>query len=135
MPRPACGIRRLVRSNLFRINDRWPGARWHGREHVLLALDQRGGVVAGLFETVAMSNGVGGTSLDAITAEDTAGVIDVVDLGVALAARDAGGFGVLGRLDIDAIGGTGRGAEKAGHAFLHPVLVALQHVRSAVALL
>ena len=84
---------------------------------------------------MAVGDGVGGAGFHAIAAEDAAVVIDVVDLGVALAAADADLLGILGGFDVDAIGGTGRGAKKTGHAFLHAVLIALQHVDAAEALL
>ena len=53
----------------------------------------------------------------------------------ALAARDTGLVGVFGSFDIDAVGGAGRGAQETGHALLQAVLVALQHVDAAKALL
>ncbi len=80
----------------------------------------------GQLEAVAVGDGVGGAGLHAVAAEDAAVVVDVVDLGVALGGGDALLGGVFGGLDVDAVGGAGRGAEKAGHALFQAVLVALR---------
>ena len=58
-------------------------------QHLLLAVNQRGGVVAGDFKGVAVGDGIGRAGLDAESAENAAIVVDVVNLGVALAATDA----------------------------------------------
>ena len=84
---------------------------------------------------MAVGDGVGGAGFDAVAAEDAAVVVDVVDLGVALGGGDALLLGVLGRLDVDAVRRAGGGAEEAGYALLQAVLVALQHVLAAEALL
>ena len=105
-----------------------------GGKHILFAFDQRGRVVAGRFEAVAVRDRVGGAGLHTIAAEDAAVVIDVVDLGVALAAGDPRGGGILGRFDIDTVGRARGGAQEARHALLHPVDVALQHMDAAEAL-
>src|SRR5579875_527617 len=115
-------------------DDRRLGARRHRHQHIFLALDQRGGVIAGHFETVAVRYCVGGAGFDAISAEDAAVVIDVVNLGVALATGDADLIGVFGGFDIDAVGGTSGSAEEAGDALFHAVFVALQDVGAAIAL-
>src|SRR5664280_440201 len=59
-------------------NRRFGAGRRRGK-HVLFAFDQRGSIVAGRFESVAVGDGVGGARLHAVAAEDTAVVIDVVD--------------------------------------------------------
>src|SRR5579883_319687 len=128
----ARNIARLVRRHLFggHLNFAWRAGR-NRRQHVLLPLHQRGGVVAGQLEAVAMRNCVGGAGFDAVAAEDAAVVVDVIHGRVALAARDAHRFGVLGGLGIDAVGRTGGGAQEARHALFEPVGVALQDVRAA----
>src|SRR3954471_11592301 len=110
-------------------------ARGHGGEHVLLALHQGRGVVAGGLEAVPVRDGVGGAGLDAIPAENTAVVIDVVDLRVTLAAGNAELIRVLGRFNIDAVGRAGRGAKEAGDALFQAVNVTLQDVNAAEPLL
>src|SRR5581483_10629069 len=110
-------------------------ARGNGREHVFLAVNQSRRVVAGGLKTVAVRNGVGGTSLHAVAAEDAARIIDVVNLGVALAAADAQSVGVFRGFDVDAIGRAGGGAEEARHALFEAIFIALQHMRAAIALL
>src|SRR6185437_13678087 len=104
-----------------------------GFEEFFLAINHGVDVVGSEFKSVPVSDGVGGASLDAIAAKNAAGIIDVVDLGVAVGVRDAIVGGVFGGLDVNAIGGTGRGAQKTGDAFFEAVLVALQHVNSAIA--
>src|SRR5579872_645062 len=104
----------LVRGDFFGFvqDDAWIGLRGHGSQHVFFAFDQRGCVVAGYFETVAMGDGVSGTGLDAIAAKDAAVVVDVVDLGVTLAARDANLLGIFRRLDVNAVRRAGCRAKK-----------------------
>jgi hypothetical protein len=58
--------------------------RFHRNQHVFLAHHQIGGVQRGELKTVAVGNGIGRTSFNAVSAEDAAVVVDVVDLGVAL---------------------------------------------------
>ena len=106
-----------------------------GNEHVFFAHDQVGGVEGGELEAVAVGDGVGGAGFNTVAAEDAAVVVDVVDLGVALGGRDAVLGGVLVGLDVDAVGGTGGGTEETGHALFQAVLVALQDVGAAIALL
>lgn len=104
-------------------------------QHLFLAIDECRGVIAGQFEAMAMCNGVGGTRLNAVPAEDAAVVIDVVDLSVALSAAEAPLFGVFRCLNVNTVGRTGGCAEKAGHALLKAILVALKNVGAAVTLL
>src|SRR5439155_18943473 len=66
--------------------------------------------------------------LDAEAAEDAAQHVDLVDLGVALAFRDAVRLGVLAGNDSDAVGGTRRRAERSPNALLEAVLVPVPHV-------
>src|SRR3954465_4719352 len=56
----------------------------HRRQHLLFAVDQIGGVQRRNLKAVPVGDGVSRTSLDAISAEDTAVVVDVIYLGVAL---------------------------------------------------
>ena len=102
-------------------------------QKLVFAVDQGVDVVGGELEAVAVGDGVGGAGLDAVAAKDAAGVIDVVDAGVALAGGDALGVGIFGGFDIDAAGGAGGGAEEAADAFLEAVFIALQDVNAAIA--
>ena len=52
---------------------------------------------------MTMGDGVSRAGFHTIAAKDAAVVVDIVDLGVPLAPRDAHRVGVLCRLDIDAI--------------------------------
>src|SRR5271155_1765476 len=78
---------------------------------------------------------IGWARLHAIAAEYTSIVVDVVDAGVALGARNSGFSGVFRGLYIDAIGGAGSGAEETRYTFLQAVFVALQDVHAAKAFL
>src|SRR5437773_2422033 len=91
---------------LFRRVGRMRRADRH--EKLFLAIDKVRGVERGELEAVAVRDGVGGASLDAVSAEDAAVVIDVVHRGVALGARDAALGSVLGGLDVDAVRWAGR---------------------------
>ena len=104
-------------------------------QQFLFGVDQRRRIVAGDFEIVAVGDGVGGAGFHAVAAEDAAVVVDVVDIGVALAAAEAFGGGVFGRFDINAVGRAGGRAQEACNAFLQAVLVALEHVHAAITLL
>src|SRR4051812_48145864 len=96
----------------------------NGRQEIVLALDQGRSVVARHFEAVAVGDGVGRAGLDAVTAENAAAVIDVVDTGEPLASRDTGLVGILLGLDVDAVGRAGSRAEEARHALFETVRVA-----------
>src|SRR5215208_1905737 len=86
-----------VRAGVLFRDNRWPGFGRDRRKHILLAHDQGGGIVAGDLEAVAVRDGIGGACFHAVTAEDTAVVVDVVDRGVALSARDADQVRILRR--------------------------------------
>ena len=104
-----------------------------GLEEPFFAIDHGIDVIGGELEAVAVGNGVGGASLNAISAEDAARVIDVVDGSVAFGGGDAVGFGIFGGFDVDATRRTSRGTEKAGDAFFQAILVPLQDVDAAIA--
>src|SRR5206468_12740240 len=74
---------------------------------------------------------VRGARFHAVSAEDTSIVIDVVNLGVALRARNPLLSGILSRLNIDAIRRTSRRTEKTSHTLLQAVFVTLQDMHAA----
>lgn len=102
-------------------------------EKLFLAEDHRVDVVGSELESVSVSDGVGGAGFHAIAAKDAAGVVDVIDTGKSFGAGDALGCGVFLGFDIDAAGGTSRGAEEASDALLETVFVALENMNAAVA--
>ena len=106
-----------------------------GRQHLLLAIDQVAGIEARDFKAVPVSNGVRRTSLHAISAKNTSVVIDVVDLGVAFGAAHPVLGSILRSLNINAVRGTGGGAQEAGYTLFQAIFVTLQHVHTAEALL
>ena len=70
---------------------------------MLLAVDQIGSVKRRQFESVTVRDRVRGTRLHAISAENAAVVVDVVNLGIALGAADTIGRGIFRGLDVNAI--------------------------------
>ncbi len=106
---------------------------WPGGQHLLLAHHEIGCIEGCQLESMAMRDRVRWASLDAISAENAAVVIDVIDLGVAFRATDTVLCGVLSSLDIDAIGGAIRRAQEAGHTLFQPIFVPLQDVGAAEA--
>jgi hypothetical protein len=104
-------------------------------QHVFLAHHQVGGVQSSQLKPMAVGDGVCGTGFNAVAAEDAAIVVDVVNLGVALGRGDANLLGIFSSFNEDAIRGAGRRAQETGYALFQAVLIALQHVRAAIALL
>ena len=92
---------------------------------MLLAVDERIYVISGQLESVAVGNRIGGTCFDAIAAKNAAGIIDVVNLGVALSGRDTAFLGIFRSLNVNAIRWAGRSAQKTPHAFLEIILIAM----------
>ena len=82
----------------------------HGREHLLLAIYKAARIERRYFEAMPVSDGISGAGFHAISAENAAVVIDVIDLGVALSAAYTVGLSILRSLDVNAIGGAGRRA-------------------------
>ena len=92
---------------------------------MLLAVDQVAGTEGRQLKSMAVGDRIRRTRFHAIAAKNTAVVIDVVDFGIPFAAADAELVGILGGLDIDALGWARSGAQEAGHALLQAVFVAL----------
>ena len=82
-----------------------------------------------------MGDGVSRAGFNAVSAEDAAVVVNVVDLGVTLGGGNALLLGIFGGLDEDAVRRAGRSTEETGHAFFQAVFVALQDVSAAKSLL
>src|SRR3954466_15047715 len=102
-----------------------------GEQH-LLREDQVGPVVVRHLVVVAHRDRVERARDLAVAAEDAARQVDLVDGGVALAGADAILRRVLGRHHANAVGGTGRRAERAADALLEArVLEAMELVAPA----
>src|SRR5215471_18479853 len=80
-----------------------------------------------------MRDSIGRARLYTVAAENAPAVIDVVDLRVTLAGRDAVHVRVFRGLNVNAIRGASGRAQKAAYAFFQPAFVAVQHVDSAIA--
>ncbi len=135
-PKPSTGYGRHTFFN-FSFVEHSIGSQVSGqrRKQLLFPVDKIAGVERCQFEAMSVRDRVRRASLYAVTAEDTAVVVDVIDLGVALGAADSLLSRILGGFDIYAIRGTGRRAEKTRHALFQPILVALQNMNSAETLL
>ena len=112
-----------------------PMCAGRGASICFLAHDQIGRIEGRQLEAMSVGNRIGRTGLHAVAAKDAAVIVDVIDLGIPLGADARLLGGILGGLYIDAIRRAGGSAEKAGHAFFQTILVALQNVRAAKALL
>lgn len=69
---------------------------------------------------------------DAVTAKNAAGIIDIVNAGIAFAGRDPAGVSIFSRFNVDAIRRAGCSAQKASNALLEPRFVAVQYVDPAI---
>jgi hypothetical protein len=102
-------------------------------QKLLFAVDQCVDVVGGEFDAVAMRNRVCGTRFDAISAENAARVIYIVDLRVTFTGGNSLSVGVFRGFDVDTIRGASSGAKKASDTFFEAVFIALKHVYAPIA--
>src|SRR5271165_3612609 len=98
-------------------------------------MDQGRRIERGKLKAVSMGDGVRGAGFDAVTAKDAPVVVDVVDLGIAFGTGDSALCRVLGGLDVNAVGRTGCRTQKAGNTFFQAILIPLQHMSAAEAVL
>jgi hypothetical protein len=99
---------------------------------LLLAVDEGVDVIGGELDVVTVGDGVRGAGVYAIAAKDAAGIVNVVDAGIAFTGRDAIGFSIFGGFDINTIRRARGGAKKTADTFLEAILVALEYVNPAV---
>ena len=109
------------------------GTRGPGFEELFFAVNEGVDVVGGKLDVVTVGNGIGRASVNAVAAEDAAGIVNIIDTGVALSRGDAIGFVVFSGFDINTIRGARCCAKKATNAFLEAVFVALEYVNAAIA--
>lgn len=84
---------------------------------------------------MSMRNRVSWACLYAVATEDAPVVVDVVDASISFGTGNAMLCCILSRFDVDAIGRTSRRTQKTSNALLEAVLVTLQHMHTAIALL
>jgi len=101
-------------------------------KELFFAVKQRVDVVWSEFDTVAVGDGVGRAGFDTVAAENATRIIDVVDLGISFAGRNAIGVRIFGGFDVNAVRGARGGAQKAAYALLVTVLIALQYMNAAI---
>lgn len=82
---------------------------------------------------MAVGDGIGRASVDAVAAEDAARIVNVVDARIALARGDAIGFVVFSGFDVNTIRGARCCAKKTTNTFFEAVFVALEDVNAAIA--
>ena len=97
-------------------------------EELLFPVNQRIDVVGSELKSVPVSDSVRWTRFDAVSAENAARIIDVVNAGVAFPCGDTLGISVFSSFNINAIRRAGRGAKKASNALFQAGFVAVQHV-------
>ncbi len=102
-------------------------------KELLFAVNQGIDVVRGQFKPVTVRDGIGRAGFHAIAAENAPRIINVVCGSITLASGNPIRVRVFRRLDVNAIGGAGRGAQKTPDALLESVFVAMQYVNSAIA--
>ena len=76
---------------------------------------------------------IGRAGVNAVAAEDAAGIVNIVDAGVTLSRWNAIGFVVFSGFDVNTIRGARSCAKKTTNALLETVFVALQYVNAAIA--
>src|SRR5690349_6634667 len=81
---------------------------------------------------MTVRDGIGRARFDAITAENTTRIIDVVHAGVALARGNPVRIHILGSFDINAIRWAGRRAEETAHTLLQAIFVAVEDVDPSI---
>src|SRR4030095_994723 len=117
------GVRRLRRAWCFGVSRRrYEQVRFVPDESVL-AVDSE-------LVVFAHEDRRNGTGFLTVAAEDTARLVNLIDLGGAGGGEHRNV--VLLRLQVDGIGWTGHGTESAGNAFLQTVFVAHQHLFPAI---
>ena len=99
---------------------------------MLFAVNQGVDVGRCEFDVVTVRDCISRTSLDAIAAKNASRIINVIDLGIAIACRNAIRVSVFRRFNVNTICWAGGGAEEATHAFFKAIFIALQHVDSAI---
>lgn len=102
-------------------------------EKFFLAVDHGIDVGGGKLETMAVSNGIGWASFNAITAKNAARVINVVHACVSLAGGNALCVSIFRSFDINATCRAGCRTQEASNTFFESTFIAMQDVNSTVA--
>ena len=82
---------------------RLAGIGRNGNQQSFFAINQVAGVERGQLKTMAVCDRVRGAGFNAVSAENAAVVVDVIDLGVTFGAADAVLFRVFSRFNINAV--------------------------------
>ena len=82
---------------------------------------------------MAVGDRIGRAGFDTVATKNTAGIIDVVNLGIAFASRNAIRVGIFSGFDVNAVGRACGSAQKASNALFVAMFIALQDVNSAIA--
>ena len=103
-----------------------------GLQELLFAVNQGIDVGRRQFDVVTVRDCISWTSFHTIAAKNASRIINIIDLGIAIAGRNAIPVSVLRRFDVNTVRRTSRGAKEATHAFFKAIFIALQHVDSAI---
>src|SRR5687767_6227282 len=99
-------------------------------QQIIFGLEEVCATVNRQLKIVPVSNGIFRACFDAVTAEDAASIIDVVDRRITFIHTDAlfGWSRVVGGNYVNALGRTRSRAEVTGHTLLAPEFVNMQKV-------
>jgi len=101
-------------------------------EELFFSIDERIDVVSCELKTVTVSNRVRRAGLHTIPAENTPGVVDIVDTRIAFGGRDSLSLSILGGFDINTLRGTGCGAKETADTFLQAVFITMKDMDPAI---
>jgi len=107
-------------------------ARSTGFQELVFPKDERIYVVRSQFEAVAMCDGICGAGFYAVTAENTPGIINVVNASVTFAGRNPLVLCIFGGFDVNAIRRASGGAQETSHALLQTLFIPLQDMNPAI---
>src|SRR6266850_1320852 len=101
-------------------------------QKLFFAVNERVNVVGCQLKAVTVRDGIRRARFHAISTEDAARVVNIVDTGISLTCGDAIDIRILCGFNVNAIRRTCRRTKKAAHALLQAAFVAVQDVDPAV---
>ena len=99
---------------------------------MFFAVDQRVYVVRGEFNVVSVGDGVRRASVNAVAAEDAAGIVNVVDASVPFTGRNTLYVSIFRSFDVDASRRAGCRTQEASNALFQSVFIPVENVNAAV---
>jgi len=102
-------------------------------EESFLSIHQRIDVVSGDLKSMSMRDCIRGTSLDAISAKNAPGIVNVINTSVSFASRNSVNFCILCCFNVDTIRRARCSTKEASNALFETFLVAVQYMNPTVA--